>query len=299
PTTLVPTAVPTAAPVAAAGFGSPVERRAAAREQARLAAERARARRRPGSPLLTSAVLGLALLAAGAVVVVGLLTTAELDVLPLALAAAVAVMALGAVLAGVRGRRTALVGLAWPLAVLALAASVVPPASGWTWQLDRTWQPAAGGGASSVVGWLRVDPADLGAGEPATATIAAGRLDVLVPEGATVLLDVQVLAGSVRWEGSAQVVELDADDERGVRGRVTAGGVRDGDVPGSRIDGGVNRTRVFAVGPDAAALAEDVRVRGGDPEDWTVPAGTPELRAVAWTGEVRVGAAGGTLLEAS
>ncbi len=86
-------ATPTRPSGPSAGFGSPTERRAAARlarEQARAAAvharteekvraayekaARTRAARRPGSPLLTTATLGLALLAVGLVVVASLLT---------------------------------------------------------------------------------------------------------------------------------------------------------------------------------------------------------------------------------
>jgi phage shock protein PspC (stress-responsive transcriptional regulator) len=278
-----------------AGFGSTTERTAAAREEKRrAAAERARqkaelaqARRRPGSPLLTTAVLGLALLAAGVVVVLGLLLDLPGRTVPLALCAAVGVMGVGAVVAGLRSRRTALVGLAWPLAFCAVATSMLPPASGWTWQFDNTWRPTGTDGLSSAVGRLQVDPSGLDDGT-ARATIAAGRLDVLVPADATVLLEVRVLAGSLRWQVGDDVVGL--GDEVGQT---------DGTAAGARLLGGADLTQVFAVGPAAAALADAVVVRGDDPEDWTVPAGTPELQAVAWAGEVRVGAIGSTLLETS
>ncbi|MFD0481875.1 PspC domain-containing protein [Kineococcus sp. GCM10028916] len=268
-----------------AGFGSATERSAAARaEKHRLAQERAqeraaaaKARRRPGSPLLTTAVLGLALLAAGAVVVLGLLVDLPGRTVPLACCAAVAVMGFGAVLAGVRGRRTALVGLAWPAAFCAVATSLLPPATGWTWQVQKTWSPTGATALSSAVGQLSVDPSRLDGG-PARATIAAGRLDVLVPDDATVLVEVRVLVGSVRWQDDADVVALD------------------GTATQHSVDGADLR-QVFAVGPDAAALADTLVVRGDDPAGWTVPAGTPELQAVAWTGEVRLAAAGSTLLE--
>ncbi|GAA0317820.1 PspC domain-containing protein [Kineococcus aurantiacus] len=307
------TAAPRAVSEPQAGFGSPTERRAAAREEARATAraaaelareeahrkaeearerareqaERARARQRPGSPLLGAAVVGLALLAAGGVLVAGLLTDPPGRTLPLALAAPVVVLGLGAVVAGLRGRRTALVGLAWPLALCAVATSVVPPSSQWTWQVDRAWTPTATAGAeeglSSAVGLLTVDPGRLDG--DATATVAAGRLDVVVPPDATLLVDVTVLAGSLRWAEGDDVVEVGA--QAGAEQRDGADVVR----------GGLDVRTVLAVGPGARALADAVQVRGDDPDDWTVPAGTPGLRAATWAGEVRVGAAGSTTLE--
>lgn len=290
----VPKAVPVTPPVPAAeplrepvaGFGSATERSAAARaEKHRAAQDRAReraaaatARRRPGSPLLTTAVLGLALLAAGAVLVLGMVVDLSGRTVPLALCAAVAVMGLGAVVAGLRGRRTALVGLGLPAAFCAVATSVLPPATGWTWQVEQTWSPTTAAALSAAVGQLSVDPSGLDGG-PARATIAAGRLDVRVPHDATVLVEVRVLAGSVRWQDDADVVAIE-------RGGTTGNTV-----------GGADLTRVFALGPDAAALAEGVVVHGDDPADWTVPAGTPELQAVTWAGEVRLAAAGSPLLE--
>ena len=283
-----------------AGFGSSTERAAAARQaklEAKLRdaalkgqravakAEASRARRRPGSPLLTTAVLGLALLAAGAVVLAGVLLDLPGRTLPLALCAAVAVMGTGAVVAGLRARRTALVGLAWPAALCAVAAAVLPPATGWTWQVDQTWRPTGADARSSAVGRLQVDPSALDGG-PARATVAAGRLDVLVPDDATVLVEVRVLAGSLRWQADDGVVGIGG--EPGGTGRGSNG---------ATTLGGTDLTQVLAVGPGAAALAEAVVVRGEDPDGWTVPSGTPELVAVAWTGEVRVGAAGSDTLE--
>lgn len=276
PTPDTPTG-PTPAPVA--GFGSVTERTAAARaeERARERVAAAAARRRPGSPLLTTTVLGLALLAAGGVVVLGMLLDLPGRTVPLALCAAVAVMGCGAVLAGLRGRRTALVGLAWPAAFCAVATSVLPPASGWTWQVESTWAPTGAAGLSSAAGTLTVDPSAL-TGGPARATIAAGRLDVLVPSDRTVLVEARVLAGSIRWQDAGVVVV-------------------DGGTASQDTAGGADLTRVLAVGPDAASLAGRVVVHGDDPGDWTVPAGTPELVAVTWAGEIRLASAGSTLLE--
>ncbi|WP_432562419.1 PspC domain-containing protein [Kineococcus sp. SYSU DK003] len=293
-----PAPEPPAEPVA--GFGSPTERRAAAREQARelarekarLAAEQAaakaelaKAHRRPGSPLWTSAVLGLALLSAGAVLAAGLVVDLPGASFVLAACAALAVMGAGAVVAGLRARRTALVGMAWPVAFLAVAGALLPPASDWSWQVDTTWRPTTDDAQSAAVGLLRVDPARLDAG-PATATMGAGRLDVLVPADATVLVDVSVLTGTVRWQDDADVVVI--GDPQHTQGRP-----EDGEL----ISGGWNLHRTFAVGPGAAALAEQVQVRGTDVEDWTVPEGTAELHASTWAGEVRVGAADSTTLE--
>ncbi|WP_380171272.1 PspC domain-containing protein [Kineococcus sp. DHX-1] len=316
-------ATPTRPSVPAAGFGSPTERRAAARlarEQARAAAvharteekvraayekaARTRAARRPGSPLLTTATLGLALLAVGLVVVASLLTASgpwsgtplarplQERTLPLAAATATVVLGLGAVLAGLRGRRTALVGLAWPVALVAAATALAPPAGNWTGDVDRTWTPAGTSALSAYVGRMTVDPSGLEDGT-AAATVAAGRLDVVVPTDRTVLLDVTALAGSLRWQPGADVVEVgDRLGDPAIGGQVQ----REGQ---SAVAGGVNLRRVFAVGPDAAALAGAVTVRGDDPADWTVPDGTARVRATAWTGEVRFGPVGSTVLEAS
>lgn len=300
-----------------AGFGSSTERTAAARaekrrdaarraearaeearrkgeearrkaDETRRKAEEAKARRRPGSPLLTTAVLGIALLAAGTVVVAGLVVDLPGRTVPLALCAAVAVMGFGAVVAGVRGRRTALVGLAWPAVFWAVLTSVLPPATGWTWEVQDTWRPTGSADLSSAVGTLEVDPNAL-VGGPARATVAAGRLDVLVPTDTTVLVEARVLGGSIRWEVGEVVTDVVALDP----GRSED----DTSVTGARTLGGADLTRVFAVGPAAEQLAAAVVVRGDDPADWTVPAGTPELEAVAWAGEVRLGSASSDLLE--
>jgi phage shock protein PspC (stress-responsive transcriptional regulator) len=308
----------------AAGYGSPTERRAAARlarEQARLSAahekaqqkvreaqveaDRARVARRPGSPLLTTATLGVALLAVGLVVAASLLTAAgpwqgtsiaqplQDRTLPLAAAAATVVLGLGAVLAGLRGRRTALLGLAWPVALVATATALAPPAGNWTGDVDRTWTPGGTSSLSAAVGRLVVDPSALADGT-ATATVAAGRLAVVVPTDRTVLLDVTVLAGSVRWAPGADVVEVGDDALR----RDALGGDTQREA-GDAVAGGVNLRRVFAVGPEAATLAAAVTVRGDDPAGWEVPAGTPRVLATDWAGEVRIGPAGSSTLEAS
>ncbi|MEZ0163470.1 PspC domain-containing protein [Kineococcus sp. LSe6-4] len=308
----------------AAGFGSPVERRAAARlarEQARVAAvhertqqkvreaqekaARARAARRPGSPLLTTATLGLALLAVGLVVAASLLTAAgpwsdaplarplQDRTLTLAAAAGTVVLGLGAVLAGLRGRRSALVGLAWPAALVAVATALAPPAGNWTGDVDRTWTPTGTAALSSVVGHLTVDPSALDDGT-ATATVAAGRLDVVAPTDRTVLVDVTVLTGSLRWRPGADLVEVTDDPLRDLQ--IGGGTEREGD---DAVAGGVNLRRVFVAGPGAADLAAAVTVRGDDPADWTVPAGTARVRATGWTGEVRIGPAGSSTLEGS
>ncbi|WP_432537074.1 PspC domain-containing protein [Kineococcus arenarius] len=282
----------------AAGFGSTVERRAAAREQARAAARRARARRRPGSPLLTTLTLGAAMLAAGAVVLAELLLALPAPAHVLAPAAALAVVGAGAVAAGLAGRRTALVGFGWPLAVLTVLAGTLPPSGGWHWDVDGTWAPTAASvreqdAVSSAVGRLRVDPSDVAAGEvpgPITATLAAGRLEVVAPAGTTVLVDARALAGSLRWDAaSGDVVPVASGD----RALVATGASGDG----GGVEGGLDTRRVLAAGPDAARVAAATEVDGEDAADWTVPGGVAVVRAVVWAGEVRVGAAGSALLE--
>ncbi|WP_369056151.1 PspC domain-containing protein [Kineococcus terrestris] len=270
-----------------AGHRSTTERRAAARRAAAERAAAARARRRPGSPLLSAAATGLALLAAGAVTVAhraGYLPGTEVAT---ALAAAVAVLALGALLAALRGRRSALQGLAWPLALVALALTLAPPSGGWRWSPDLVWSPTAREDAVAVpVGRLRVDLEEGTAG--GSATVAAGRLEVVVPQERTVLVEATALSGSVRWERADVVAVADGrgtfvDDDAGPRVRAT---------------GGLNVRAVLAVGPDARAVAEAARTdRPGDDRDgWSVPAGTDLLRATAWAGEVALGAPGGDLL---
>jgi len=275
-------------PGPAAGYGSAVERRVAARLEAKEKARLAAARRRPGSPLATSLALGLALLLAGAVLVLAQLRGLPGDAVPLALVAAVTVLGLGAVVAGVRGRRTALVRLATPLALAAVAASVLPAGGGWRWEVDQQWAPTPASlrqraDTASVVGRLVVDPAAV-ASTPgrATATVAAGRLDVLVPTGGTVLVAARVAAGTVSVQDSPDVVPVLAAGER------TSG----------TTAGGFDVERVYAVGPQAAAVAAATTVRGQVVDDWTVPAdaGTV-ITASTWAGEVRIAAAGSRLLE--
>ncbi len=282
----------------AAGFGSTVERRAAAREQARAEARRARARRRPGSPLLTTLTLGAAMLAAGAVVLADLLLALPAPAHVLAPAAALAVVGAGAVAAGLAGRRTALVGFGWPLAVLTVLAGTLPPSGGWHWDVDGTWAPTAASvreqdAVSSAVGRLRVDPSGLDAGEvpgPVTATLAAGRLEVVAPAGTTVLVDARSLAGSLRWDAaSGDVVPVASGD----RALVATGASGDG----GGVEGGLDTRRVLAAGPDAARVAAATEVDGEDAADWTVPGGVTVVRAVVWAGDVRVGAAGSAVLE--
>ncbi|NAZ87146.1 hypothetical protein, partial [Kineococcus indalonis] len=266
----------------------------------RAAAERARAARRPGSPLLTTATLGLALVAAGAVVVADLLVVLPAPALVLALVAALAVVGAGAVAAGLAGRRSALVGFGTPLAVLTVLAGTVPDSGGWQWEVNRTWAPTAASvrqqdALSSGVGRLRVDPSALAPAGAATtvvtATVAAGRLEVVVPEQRTVLVDARALAGNLRWAVDPGVVVVD-DDHRPLVGSTSRRGTE-------QHEGGLDSAEVLAVGPDAARVAEATRVRGADPAGWTVPEGVAVVRAVVWAGEVRVGADGSELLEGS
>jgi len=283
-----PAPPPVERPAPLAGHGSAVERRVAARLEAAERARLAAARRRPGSPLATSLALGLALLLAGAVLVLAQLRDLPGDAVPLALAAAVAVLGLGAVVAGVRGRRTALVRLATPLALAAVAASVLPAGGGWRWEVDQRWAPTPASlrgtpDTASVVGRLVVDPAAVAATPGrATATVAAGRLDVLVPAGGTVLVAARVGAGTISVQRTADVVPVLPPGER------TSG----------TTAGGFDVERVYAVGPQAAAVAAATTVRGQDVDDWTVPAdaGTV-ITASTWAGEVRIAAVGSRLLE--
>ncbi|WP_432487548.1 PspC domain-containing protein [Kineococcus sp. SYSU DK018] len=294
------TAAPPAAPDAGgpvAGFGSAVERRAAALEKARAAAERRAAARRPGSPLLTTVVLGAALFAAGLVVLADLLVPLPAPAPVLALSAALAVVGAGAVAAGLAGRRTALVGLGAPLAVVTVLAGTLPSAGGWQWEVDGTWAPTAASAReqdalSSAVGRLRVDPSGLGAGAPApvTATLAVGRLEVVVPAGRTVLVDARSLAGSLRWDSAGGDVVPVASGGEALAAAGAAGG-------GTGREDGLDTRRVLAAGPDAEGVAAATEVEGADVADWTVPDGVAVVRAVVWAGEVRVAAAGSALLE--
>ncbi|WP_337062762.1 PspC domain-containing protein [Kineococcus sp. G2] len=280
----------------AAGFGSAAERRAAAREKALAAAARRAAARAPGSPLLTTVVLGVAMLAAGAVVLADLLAVLPAPAPVLALTAALAVVGTGAVAAGLAGRRTALVGFGVPLAVCTVLAGTLPPAGGWRWDANSTWAPTAASvreqdAFSSAVGRMRVDPSALAAAgdEPVlvTATLAAGRLEVVAPEDRTVLVDARALAGGLRW-ATGDVVPVASGD----RALVATGG-------GTGREGGLDTRLVLAAGPDAERVAAATEVTGDDVTGWTVPEGVAVVRAVVWGGEVRVGADGSGLLEGS
>ncbi|MCI2237971.1 PspC domain-containing protein [Paenibacillus sp. TRM 82003] len=283
-----------------AGFGSATERSAAAREKALAAVERRTAARGSGSPLLTTVALGVAMLAAGAVVLADLLVVLPAPAPVLALTAALAVVGAGAVAAGLAGRRTALVGFGVPLAVWTVLAGTLPPVGGWQWDANSTWTPTAASvreqaAFSSAVGRMRVDPSGLvpagGEPVPVTATLAAGRLEVVVPEDRTVLVDARALAGSLRWDAAGDVAPVASGD----RALVATGASGEG----TGREGGLDTRLVLAAGPDAGRVAATTEVTGDDVADWTVPDGVAVVRAVVWGGEVRVGADGSELLEGS
>ncbi|MFB9377007.1 PspC domain-containing protein [Kineococcus gynurae] len=272
-------------PAPFAGHGSATERTKAERQTPPTPPRPPR----PGSPLLTSFVLGSALLAVGGCVLaerLGVLPGGPGALVPLAGALVLALLGLGAVLAGVRGRTSALVGFGWPVALVALAASVLPGAENWHWQRSGVWTPTAASQAaepawSAVAGDLRVDPSRLpGAAGPAVATVAAGTLVVEAPRSAAVLVEVFVGAGGITVPVADDVVRVGAtgSDDAPVRyGEVTDGGIE-----------GVLLRPVFAVGPGARDLAAATVVRGDDPARWQVPDGTGVLQARAWAGEVEI-----------
>ncbi|PPK93150.1 phage shock protein PspC (stress-responsive transcriptional regulator) [Kineococcus xinjiangensis] len=234
--------------------------------RARLETDRRRreraARRRPGSPLLTAACLGLALLASGAVVLADRFGVLPGRVLPLALAAAVLVLGAGAFLAGVRGRRSGTVGVAVPLAVVAVLAS---SPGGWGPQPmnEQLWSPVTAPDEEDpqrsremLAGRLVVDTSGAGRardGGPAhlAATVGAGTLDVEPALGQTVLV-VTDTRGDVEVPEGADVVELRAPQLTEV---LDAGYVA-----------GAQEVRAFLVGAEGADAPAGARtVPGVDP----------------------------------
>ncbi|GAA4977069.1 PspC domain-containing protein [Kineococcus glutinatus] len=220
-------------------------------ERRRLAAERRKReralRRRPGSPLLTTAVVGLALVVAGAVVLADRVGVLPGHPLPLALAAATFVTGVGALLAGLRGRRGGGDGLGWVLAVLAALTALVPMQPGPLRAGEQWWTPDGTDQARSVlVGDFHVSTEDLarsagGAAPQVEASLGTGRLVVAGAAEQTVLVVTRVATGRV---------EVDAPGARRLTGP-------EADRVAQEYAGeGAGEVRSYVVGEDAAQVAQ-------------------------------------------
>ena len=206
------------------------------------------------SHALTLATLGIAMVAAAAVILVDLTVTPIGGYVPLvASATALGVVALGIILAGVFGRRSGgLAPIAVVLALVSINGAVVHGTVGLIG--NRTWHPtsvsSAENGYDLGVGDAVLDLTDrsLATGSPTSPVeiqvrVGIGRLRVVVPNGVATQ----------------------------VRANVGAGDVIDNVTGGGRLDGsGVDRTITTTAGP--AVLIIDAQTGVGSVE--VLPQGT-------------------------
>ncbi len=163
-------------------------------------------RSRP-SHTLTSTVLGVALLGAGAVLLWGRIWGLPASSVSIAAAVALGIVALGVLLAGALGRRAGgLAPIGILLAVVALVGSA--PSSGPVdWAGDRTWNPTTVtgtteytlGAGNARLDLSRVVPTGATPSAPAEidARVGAGQLTVAVPAGLAVRILASTGAGPV------------------------------------------------------------------------------------------------------
>ena len=185
-------------------------------------------RSRP-SHTLTSTVLGVALLGAGAVLLWGRIWGLPASSVSIAAAVALGIVALGVLLAGVLGRRAGgLAPIGLLLAIVALLGSA-PSSGDVDWAGDRTWSPTTVTGTTEytlAAGNARLDlshvvPAGATPSKPAEidARVGAGHLTVAVPAG----LAVRILAST-----GAGPVEVDAPGLAATPGGLTDQAAHDG-----------------------------------------------------------------------
>jgi phage shock protein PspC (stress-responsive transcriptional regulator) len=206
---------------------------------ARLARDRARQLTAP-SKTIVRLTLGIALLAAAAILVIGHLSDWSAPVGVIAAATALAVLAVGVIVSGLNGRRSAgLVGIGILLAIGTLAgagADNVGIRSGQNLAVvgSQEWRPSTADSASTQfnlgVGeatlWL-TNPAilaDASAADPVrvSARIGAGHLIVVVPDGTPTRIEVQIGAGEVvNPDGSTTQVNGDRGDRNQVENLTT------------------------------------------------------------------------------
>lgn len=186
-----------------------------AEERTRVAKAR-RARTAP-SRMIVRLSLGIALLLAAAIIVIGNANDWSEPVGLIATASALAVIAAGVIASGVNGRRApGLAGIGLILAIGTLAGAAADNAgvrSGQHLTLvgQQTWEPhntdAAEGqynlGLGEATLWL-TDPAILSTATPADpldvrVRVGAGHLTVVVPDGTTTRIDLEVGAGDVSY----------------------------------------------------------------------------------------------------
>ena len=206
-------------------------------------------RRGPGA-VVTTAVLGAALLAAGAAWLAAVADVVPGSTTTLATCAALAVVAVALIGLGVAGRRDGALGFVGVvLAVLALASPVVPSWSTTRLAGDAVWQPVSLERAER--GW------SLGAG---TALLDLTDLEALEGgAGGAVEVPVRVGLGELR-------VEVPQDADVTVRGRALIGEVehqRDG-VLVSSTENGIASDAVVSTGDGVLDLVVDARTLIGN-----------------------------------
>ena len=205
-------------------------------------------RRGPGA-VVTTAVLGVALLAAGAAWLAGVADVVPGSTTTLATCAALAVVAVALIALGVAGRRDGALGfIGVVLAVLALASPVVPSWSTTRLAGDAVWQPVSLERAER--GW------SLGAG---SALLDLTDLEALDATGGAVEVPVRVGMGELR-------IEVPQDADVTVRGRALIGEVehqRDGATVSS-TESGIASDRVVSTGDGVPDLVVDARTLIGN-----------------------------------
>ncbi len=158
----------------------------------------------------TRSVLGVALLAAAAVLLVDRVAGFDTAGGVMATVVALGVVALGVLVAGVRGRRSgALAPIGIVLAVVA-AGSTATTEAGVTWAGDRTWTPerVAGqveytlGVGDATLDLSKLAPQDAASGPDVRieARVGVGALTVVVPEGVPARIVADAGNGDVRNE---------------------------------------------------------------------------------------------------
>jgi len=181
---------------------------------------------------LTRAVLGLALVVFGAVLVWDRSTPEPGVHLSVAFALALAVVAVGVLVAGALGRRPGgLAPIAVLLAVLAIGTQALQGAGAWgshvTWQPESVESAQAGyemGVGQAVLDLADTPPTDIrlaaeSAGVPIPVRIGVGTLTVVIPDDASVSVRSSVGLGSIQDEvGSSTGWLSTAKGERDVSG---------------------------------------------------------------------------------
>lgn len=199
------------------------QEKARAERQARYAATRAAHARTRSHPLYSFVVIGLALVAGALVTLANAGSVVEVPDLGLGLAVTLAVLAVGIVINGVRGKRS---GGASGFAFIALFAmfivAIYPQTASVRYGGDILFEPTAQAGDPSqtfVAGFgdVTMDLTDFYDGADRQVDVAGQTNSVLLVVGAadvTVMVPTDIYVDLTTEVGSGEVVAVDADGER-------------------------------------------------------------------------------------